>query len=201
MTALIRKDIYVLYKQFWLFAVIIMAFQALPGTNYLTVLYAALLPSSAFAYDDRCKWGDLAAMMPYSTWDLVLSRYILGWLGIVGFTATGLLARTALSWLVPWPDEDPVFFAQFAFGLCLLAISMPVLFRFDAERSRVIRMVMIFVICAFAGGMYAAVGVPGVLPAGPLRTGLGGIPFLLVSLILTGISLPLSHWACQVRRG
>mgnify|MGYP000464773336 CR=1 FL=1 len=61
------------------FLVLILLFSALPGSYnaIFAVTYAAMLPYSCVAYDERSKWDQLAAMMPYSNRDLVLSRYIL----------------------------------------------------------------------------------------------------------------------------
>ena len=46
-----------------------------------------MLPYTAMAYDERSKWNQLAAMMPYSDRDIVLSKYVFGWLFILAATA------------------------------------------------------------------------------------------------------------------
>ena len=91
MKALILKDLYVLWKQMRVFIVILLVISISNGTfgSVFIVLWVAMLPYTAMAYDERSKWDQLAAMMPYSTRDLVLSKYVLGWL----FTgAAGILA-------------------------------------------------------------------------------------------------------------
>ena len=50
------------------------------------MLYAAMMPISALAYDENCKWDQLAAMMPYSVRDIVLSKYLFGYICLL---ATG----------------------------------------------------------------------------------------------------------------
>ena len=68
MKALILKDTYVMWKQTKVLLILILVFSCLPGAFYPTfaVVYAAILPYSAMAYDERSKWDQLAAMLPYS---------------------------------------------------------------------------------------------------------------------------------------
>ena len=95
MKALLLKDFYVLWKQMKAFLVLILLFSALPGSYnaIFAVTYAAMLPYSCVAYDERSKWDQLAAMMPYSNRDLVLSRYILGWIAGAGACLLSLLLQ------------------------------------------------------------------------------------------------------------
>ena len=82
MKALILKDTYVIWRQMKYFLVMLLLFCALPNgfNNAFAVVYAAMLPYTALAYDERSKWDQLAAMMPYSTRDIVLGKYVFGWL-------------------------------------------------------------------------------------------------------------------------
>ena len=86
MKALIIKDTYVIWRQMKYFLVLILLFSALPSgfNNAFAVIYTSMLPYTALAYDERSKWDQLAAMMPYSTRDAVRSKYVFGWLCIGG---------------------------------------------------------------------------------------------------------------------
>ena len=77
MSALLLKDYYVIFRQMKIFLLLILVFSCIPGTFYSTfaVVYASMLPYTALAYDERSKWDQLAAMMPYSARDVVLSKY------------------------------------------------------------------------------------------------------------------------------
>ncbi|MBQ9493943.1 MAG: ABC-2 transporter permease [Oscillibacter sp.] len=204
MKALIRKDFYLLKKQLWLYALVIVAFQCLPSGagDLIAVLYAALLPSSAFAYDDLCKWDMMELMLPYSTREIVLSRYCVGWLGTLFLTAVWALSRRLMSWL-PFTRnaaDVPTLFAGLSLTLCFLALSMPVYFRFSAEKSRLIRtLVLIIVSAAIAGGI-AATGAGTAIGAGRqgLSWGLVGT-FYLFAAALTAVSIPLSILAWKRR--
>ena len=65
MSALILKDFYVLWKQMRLFLLLLLVFSAIPGSfnSTFVVVYAAMLPYTAMAYDERSKWNQMAAML------------------------------------------------------------------------------------------------------------------------------------------
>ena len=81
MKGLFIKDVYTLTKQLKLFLVLLLVFALWPGGGMVTfaVIYARLLPMTAMAYDEQSKWNQLAAMMPYTTFQLVFSKYVLGY--------------------------------------------------------------------------------------------------------------------------
>ena len=76
MKALLLKDTYVIWKQMKIFLIIILVFSAIPSgfNSAFAVIYAAMMPYTAMAYDERSKWDQMAAMMPYSARDVVLGK-------------------------------------------------------------------------------------------------------------------------------
>ena len=94
MSALILKDFYVLWRQARYFLILILVFSAIPGSFNATfaVVYTSMLPYTAMAYDERSKWDQLAATMPYSQRDLVLSKYVFGWLAAGAAVCISLLS-------------------------------------------------------------------------------------------------------------
>lgn len=84
MSALLLKDYYVIFRQMKIFLLLILVFSCIPGTFYSTfaVVYASMLPYTALAYDERSRWDQMAAMMPYSARDVVLSKYLFGWIAV-----------------------------------------------------------------------------------------------------------------------
>ena len=82
MRGLIMKDMLTIAKQAKAFLILILFFAVIPsfsGSSF-AMLYAAMMPISALAYDENCKWDQLAAMMPYSVRDIVLSKYLFGYI-------------------------------------------------------------------------------------------------------------------------
>ena len=84
MKALLMKDLHVFWRRMKLFVLMIVVFCAVPSVfqNTFAITYAAMIPYSMFSVDEACKWDKLAAMMPYSTFDLVMSKYLLGGLSV-----------------------------------------------------------------------------------------------------------------------
>ena len=118
MQALILKDFYVMWKQTRIFLLVILVFSAIPGSfnAVFAVIYSAMLPYTAMAYDERSKWNQLAAMMPYSDRDIVLSKYAFGWLFILAATAASLVLQAALS--LVWPAAGSASPAALLLALC-----------------------------------------------------------------------------------
>ncbi|MBR3569930.1 MAG: ABC-2 transporter permease [Oscillibacter sp.] len=204
MKSLMLKDFYVLRKQLWLYATIVLLFQTFPNGMglFITFLYAAMLPATAFAYDDRSKWDMMELMMPYSTRQIVLSRYCVGWIAAPCLAAFGLLARRLMA-RASWIHIDGVFdlrvtLAGLFVALSFMAVTMPLYFRFDAEKSRLARM-LILVLCGAMGGGMAAAGIAGgaILPDGMSRGVVWGA--LAAAAVLTAASVPLSMLAWKRR--
>ena len=96
--ALLLKDWLVLSRQMKVFLVLIAVFSAVPvlSVSSFAIVYSAMLPYTAMAFDERDKWDRLAAMMPYRESDLVLSKYLLGYAGLAGVLAVAACSRLLL---------------------------------------------------------------------------------------------------------
>ncbi len=142
MKGLLYKDAVTLMKQLKLFPMMILIFAVIPGYNLITfaLVYCAMLPFSAMAYDERSKWNRLAAMLPYSDVQLVLWKYILGWLSVLGATLLAAVAQLAIL-LIRGPQAELAamlltLVVSASTSLILLALSLPFLYRFGVERGR-----------------------------------------------------------------
>lgn len=188
MKALLLKDYCVLWKQLRFFLLFILIFSALPGgfNGVFAVTYAALLPYSCIAYDERSKWDQLAAMMPYTARDLVLSRYVLGWIAAAGACALSLVLQGVFSTLLDTGFYPVTLVLAFFACLTTLAITLPLIFRFGVERGRLLMFLIIFLVCGSAGALGGIADATSGLP--PAAVWL----LLPVSLVLTVLSVPLS---------
>ena len=193
MKALILKDTYVIWRQMKYFLVLILLFSALPSgfNNAFAVIYTSMLPYTALAYDERSKWDQMASMMPYSSRDIVLCKYVFGWLCIGGAAVLSGLLQAALSLVI-----DRAFFpgtlAMSVLGaLCILAISLPLMFRLGVEKGRLGMFLVIFLVCGGAGAIASIAddvsnGTPFAFQ-GPIL-----VVLLIAALVLTAVSVPLS---------
>lgn len=155
MQALLMKDYYVLFKQMKLIILITVIFTLFNrefGSIFLPV-WSSMLPYTSISYDEQSKWDQLANMMPYSVRDLVLEKYLLGWLCMGAMTVfvlvmQGILSLTGLFGTVITPVTVLV---GFSCGVCILALSLPAMFWFGVERGRLFMFAFIFAVCMTTG--------------------------------------------------
>ncbi len=193
MKALIIKDTYVIWRQMKYFLVMILLFSALPSgfNNAFAVIYAAMLPYTALAYDERSKWDQMAAMMPYSTRDMVLGKYVFGWLCIGAAAVLSGLLQMALSLVVDRVFLPGVMVLSVLGAVCILAISLPLMFRMGVEKGRLAMFLVIFLVCGAAGAIAHIAESVGSGTVFAFQGPVLGVT-LLAALVLTTVSVPLS---------
>lgn len=191
MSALILKDYYVIFRQMRIFLLLVLVFSCIPGAFYSTfaVVYASMLPYTALAYDERSKWDQLAAMMPYSARDVVLSKYLFGWIGVAIAAVATFVLQTVLSfvWLsdVTGPSI-PVILLSVCVAVCILDITLPMMFRFGVEKGRLAMFLIIFLVCASSGAISV------IDQSGGPDFGFQMWAPPAVAVVMTAVSVPLS---------
>ena len=175
------------------FLILILIFSALPSgfNNAFAVIYTSMLPYTALAYDERSKWDQLAAMMPYSTRDAVLSKYVFGWLCIGGAAVLSGLLQMALSLVVDRVFLPGVMVLSVLGAVCILAISLPLMFRMGVEKGRLAMFLVIFLVCGAAGAIAHIAESVGSGTVFAFQGPVLGVT-LLAALVLTAVSVPLS---------
>lgn len=193
MKALIIKDTYVIWRQMKYFLILILIFSALPSgfNNAFAVIYTSMLPYTALAYDERSKWDQLAAMMPYSTRDMVLGKYVFGWLCIGAAAVLSGLLQMALSLVVDRVFLPGVMVLSVLGAVCILAISLPLMFRMGVEKGRLAMFLVIFMVCGAAGAIAHIAESVGSGTVFAFQGPVLGVT-LLAALVLTTVSVPLS---------
>ena len=190
MSALILKDYYVIFRQMRIFLLLVLVFSCIPGAFYSTfaVVYASMLPYTALAYDERSHWDQMAAMMPYSDRDLVLSKYVFGWLSTVAAAAATFVLQTVLA--AVWPGAEgpsvPVILLSVCVAVCILDITLPMMFRFGVEKARLAMFLIIFLVCAGAGAISV------IDQSGGPDFGFQMWAPPAVAVVMTAVSVPLS---------
>ena len=156
MKALLYKDAMVLWKQMKLMLLLILIFAVIPSEfqNTFAVLYAALLPYSALAYDERSRWDRMAAAMPYSARDIVTEKYVFGWIAALGTLALTLVLRLVSQYLLHLGEGASAEMLLIAFfgSLIAMAVTLPMMFRFGVEKGRLAMLLLIGLICGGAAG-------------------------------------------------
>lgn len=190
MSALILKDYFVIFRQMRIFLLLVLVFSCIPGAFYSTfaVVYASMLPYTALAYDERSHWDQMAAMMPYSDRDVVLGKYAFGWIGVAIAAAATFVLQTVLAavWSGAEGPSAPVILLSVCVAVCILDITLPMMFRFGVEKARLAMLLIIFLVCAGAGAVSA------IDQSGGPDFGFQMWAPPMVAVVMTAVSVPLS---------
>lgn len=143
MKGLLLKDWYALRGQagrlFFLIALYIVIGEFSGGVGSIGILLCAMLPTSCLAYDERAKWDRYALSMPLSVKDLVVSKYLLGYLMLAAGAALKLLA---MALPIGNGSDFTSFVLTIAVSLLYLALQLPILFKFGVENGRIGMMIV-----------------------------------------------------------
>ncbi len=196
MKGLLLKDFFTLSKSLRMFLLLILVFACMPGYNMaiFAVVYASLLPVTALSYDERCKWDTLAAMSPYSPAEMVISKYLLGYIGILFSAALALTVHAVYGAFSASPDTGYIssIAGGAASGLLIIALTMPAMYKFGVEKGRIAFFVILAVTFGAVAGL-SALADKGELARFGLNMGTGtGIVILLAVLLLNVLSILLS---------
>ena len=178
MKALLLKDFYVLRKQMWVYAIIVLAWGVVPQAwlNLLAVVYGSIIPYSAMAYDQRSRWDKFTRMLPYSDQAAVMSRYVLGWIFILASAAIVMLSQGILSQL----SIPSAFFSALPLRILFVALCI-------GEKARLVSALTIFLVFASAGALSGLADAESTAPV------MLALPVLAVlAIIATAVSIPLS---------
>ncbi|MCY1715080.1 ABC-2 transporter permease [Caproiciproducens galactitolivorans] len=142
MIALLTKDILTLKKVGVKFAIILalyaVIFSSSGGVAFLSafiIIFSAMLIVNAFAYDELSKWDTYALSLPVTKKQIVLSRYLLGIL----FDTAGFLISILLALAARKLDSELslIIYCFFAGSLFIMALMMPLLYKFGTQKARI----------------------------------------------------------------
>lgn len=194
MKGLLTKDMCVLMKKMKLFFLMVLVFGAVPDGSFtgFAVMYSAMLPITAMAYDEHSRWDELAAMMPYSVFQLAFSKYVLGYVIVLVSAAATFLIHGAVALVIQGAATAlPVEMAAYVcVALLLEALNLPVIFRLGTEKGRVVFLVItVAVIALVVGGRENIAPVFRSMDAGET----GALTVFAVATVLANvISVPLA---------
>ena len=159
MKGLLLKDYYTLLKQVRFYLIFLLIFTIIPNMNLssIAIVYAAMLPITVIAFDERSKWDQLAAMMPYTERELVLSKYVLGYIAVAVFGVVAFALQSGIALIghqVFTMEQGMALLVTAAAAMILLAINLPFMFWLGVERGRIVFMILIGV-TVFLGMMSA----------------------------------------------
>ena len=168
MLGLLRKDLFVADQSGRLLLVLALVFSVVPGMGSFGSTYAVMLalmmPLTSIAYDERSKWDKYAAMLPYTPGQIVWSKYLLAYFYTVlggGIIVLGTFLRGITTGSADWKETMEMTVLMGVAMLFVMAVGLPVIYRFGSEKGRLAMFVVMGV------GVGAALGIVGVLPELP----------------------------------
>jgi len=207
MTGLILKDFLCLRKVLRSMLLVAVFYVFLSFTDMfnlsmmagIIVILFAFQSANCFSYDKAFGWDVYAGTLPVSRSQQVCARYltvllliVLGWVFSLAVAGAGSLFGLMDDWIVFLATNA----AYALLALLFNAIMLPLLYKFGAERARVLLFAVLagfalccFLIFKFLGGMEALNG----LENSPM---LIVLPFL-GALLLFALSGPVSLWIYQ----
>lgn len=188
MKALLLKDFYVIVKQMKIFLLLIVVFAFIPHFSMavFSVGYAAMLPFTALAYDERSQWDTLARMLPYTSAASVLDKYVLGYLMMFGAAVISLLGGAVnVSFFQSGSMAETLQAVGFGalIGLLFLSIELPFVYRFGIEKGRLVFLGLCALTGGIVGGLFGIGGNTASLFSGVSSTLLMGIICTAVAVI------------------
>lgn len=159
MKALMLKNFYELKHRTTLILIIISLLAALPASNMsaFAILWVALLPVTVSAYDEQSKWTRLEKMMPYSSLEIVLSKYFTAYLGIAAITLISIISRiickaAGLTGNLYSFEITPVVLLALM-GTVMLSVSFPIILKFGVEKGRWINILFVMIIAVVGSAL------------------------------------------------
>lgn len=207
MKGLLYKELVVLRDSLRILGVVAIALLAMAMLSAASLqmigsilsLCVVTLAVSSFSYDDLADWDIYAAAMPLRRWELVSAKYLLVLILIV--MAGVLNAVLAIAAALTHGSFDGTMFLIFgalaALGSGFLdLILIPLIYRYGAEKSRLLLMgIIVFLLVAVYGGarLMSMAQIRLAWPAGLDWPGL-----LIITTLIFIAALALS-WLCSIR--
>ncbi len=201
MKGLLKKDLLLLWKNMKTVVVLVLVYAVVFGAqgaetamSTMSIIFSLLgvmLPLYSLAYDSQARWDLFARALPVGKRQIVLSKYVLA----VAFIGAGLAVEFAAALILsgalglPWllPQAAAVSLCMAAGCLLLLALEMPLYYRFGPEKARLLIFLMVALAAALGGALVSLQGEAGLplaaLPGSPV---LAALAALLVVLCLAG---------------
>lgn len=204
MTGMVYKDFCVLRKQAAYYLLFLVVYAALVAAGAfpsgilagLVVVTGMMLPMSSFSYDDQARWDKYASSTPAGRGGVVGGKYLFAVAATLAASVVAFLAYQILTLL--GISGDTMTEAAFAVLACaaatlvLNAVILPLLFKFGAEKSRVISMVLFVAVfggCIALGSLLENASLPPLpawlLTALPGLLGLAGVGGFAVSYFIS----------------
>ena len=168
MKGLLVKDFYLICKYCRAFILIIAVFVGVfivsDGSVFFVsypCIISGLLPITLIAYDEQDKWDAYAGGLPYTKTQLVSGKYMIG-LGmsvlVVVVIAVAEAFRMYASHVFVISSYLGLLLPLFSVSLLAPALALPFVFKFGAEKGRIIYYAMLIILTCVGSAVFVRTG-------------------------------------------
>lgn len=208
MKGLLLKDWYMVVKYckaYLLISLVFIGVSIMSDDNFFFILYPCILcgmiPVTLLGYDERSKWDQYCAALPYTKAQIVSGKYLLGMgtqIGMLLLSAVIQVIRMRVSGAFSWKSFSSILSMLAILSFLTPAISLPPMFRWGVEKGRMAYYISVGLVCGISAFV---VNVSDITLLGFLPNSAAMLLLGLASLVAYGISWYLSILFYQKREG
>ena len=198
MKGLLLKDWYMICRHCRAYLVILVAFLGIGLCSpegafflYYPVFIAGSIPMTLLSYDNVSRWESYSRTFPYSEGQLVAVKYLISLFAVLATALVTVLAYGAIQGGTDWMALLSMGCMVLALGLLTPALMLPWVFKFGAEKGRIVFyvvLVLLMLVCGVFVGF-----------SNSMEMGLPGSFTLIGSMTLgAAILLFAGSWALSV---
>ena len=206
MKGLLLKDWYMVVKYckaYLLISLVFIGVSIMSDDNFFFILYPCILcgmiPVTLLGYDERSKWDQYCAALPYTKAQIVSGKYLLGMgtqIGMLLLSAVIQVIRMRVSGAFSWKSFSSILSMLAILSFLTPAISLPPMFRWGVEKGRMAYYISVGLVCGISAFV---VNVSDITLLGFLPNSAAMLLLGLASLVAYGISWYLSILFYQKR--
>lgn len=184
MKGLLLKDWYLICRHCRAYLMILVVFLGIGLFSpesifflYYPVLMAGSIPVTLLSYDSMSRWESYSRTFPYSEGQLVAAKYLISLLAVLVTSLVTVLAYGAIQGGTDWMALLSMGCMVLALGLLTPALMLPWVFKFGAEKGRIVFyvvLVLLMLVCGVFVGFSNSMemGLPGSFTLiGPMTLG------------------------------
>ena len=152
------------------FAVALIPFSGVEGYIFVCAILCSMMIVTTFSFDDNSKWTRYAMIMPVSKKELVVGKFVV----LAIFCAVGSLFGLVIGSIGGFAMRKITFdfagigellflaLAAWVISLIFGSMSIPLVFKFGAEKGRVLLLVSFLILAGICFGIYQLLAMLGV---------------------------------------
>ena len=208
MKGLLLKDWYMVVKYckaYLLISLVFIGASIMSDDNFFFILYPCILsgmiPVTLLGYDERSKWDQYCAALPYTKAQIVSGKYLIGMAAQIGMLVLSTVVqgiRMQVKGTFSWESFGSILSMLVAISFLAPAVSLPPMFRWGTEKGRMAYYISVGLICGISAFL---VSVSGITVLGSLPSSTAMLLLGLAALVAYGVSWYLSIVFYRKREG